>query len=43
MADVTVYIVVDMLVVKFEKNDCVMGVTGAFTLSVSQESWQGVY
>ena len=28
----------DMLVVKFEKNYCVMGVTGAFTFSIRQES-----
>ena len=31
------------MVVKFEKNDCVMGMTGAFTFSVSQEPRQGVH
>jgi len=31
------YTVVDMVFVKFEKHDCVMGMTGAFTFSVSQE------
>ena len=31
------------MVVKFEKNVCVMGMTGAFTFSVSQEPRQGVH